>query len=70
VGGRNKMRNIIRCDICNKEVIADKRISDTGFTLIDGLDFCSSCKLEYSKRKREMINKLQKERFGKNEVMK
>ena len=57
------MRNITRCDICNKEKSMDKPIRPEGFVLMNGLDFCEDCYKEFNKRERKLIKDLQKEKF-------
>jgi hypothetical protein len=57
------MRFFIKCDICNKEVLINPPRIPKDFSLIDGLDMCKSCQMLYKKRIREVIQKLQKERF-------
>jgi len=56
------MRNIIRCDICCEEANCDKGIFPTGFSLVDSLDLCKSCGIEYNKRRRKVIKDMAKEK--------
>ena len=55
------MRFFIKCDICNKEFYCEQMRLPKQISLIDGLDFYKSCQIEYKKRKRDMLYKLQKE---------
>lgn len=56
------MRNIIRCDICCNEANCIKGIFPTGFSLVDGLDLCKSCGIEYNKRRIKVIKDMAKEK--------
>jgi|TARA_R100000093_G_scaffold70867_2_gene45033 hypothetical protein len=58
------MRFFVKCDICNKEFVCEQMRIPKGISLIDGNDMCKSCQMEYAKRRREMLNKLQKERYN------
>jgi len=57
------MRFYVKCDICNKEYHCEKMRLPRGIMLIDGLDMCKECRIEYNKRLKKMVKELQKERF-------
>ena len=61
------MRFFVRCDICNKEFYCEQMRLPKQITLIDGLDLCKSCQMEFAKGRRELLRKLQKSRYGKDE---
>jgi hypothetical protein len=58
------MRFYIKCDICNKEFYCEKMRMPKEICLIDGLDMCTPCRLEYNKRLKRMLKELMKDKFG------
>lgn len=58
------MRFYVKCDICNKEFKCDGMKLPKWILLVDGLDMCNNCRIEYYKRLKKMIKELQKERFS------
>jgi len=58
------MRFFIKCDICNKEFHCESMRLPKGVGLVDGLDMCETCRVEYFKRLKKMTKELQKERFN------
>jgi len=57
------MRFFVKCDICNSEFYCEKTKLPKEILLVDGLDMCKDCRIQYNKRLKKMISGLQKERF-------
>ena len=55
------MRFFVRCDICGKEFHCEKMRLPKKIILVDGMDLCDSCRIEYHKRRRKMINDMAKD---------
>ncbi len=52
------MRFYVKCDICNKEYHCEKMELPKQINLIEGLDMCDPCRIEYYKRLRKVIREL------------
>jgi len=56
------MRFFARCDICLKEYHCKGMRLPKQLTLVEGMDLCEECHLEYEKRKRKILRDLAREK--------